>query len=148
MSNPVRLTAKINTTDPTAALGIIVRLDNNVILDQLHITEELTVDHLFDDDNNTHVLQFEMYGKTPSHTIINSSNEILKDVLITISDVTIDEVDISRIFEENAIYKHNFNSIDPNSALTEDKFYSTMGCNGIVTLEFSTPFYLWLLERM
>jgi hypothetical protein len=32
--------------------------------------------------------------------------------------------------------------------LIKDKFYGSMGCNGTITFEFNTPFYLWLLENM
>jgi hypothetical protein len=34
------------------------------------------------------------------------------------------------------------------SEVTEDKFYSELGCNGTVSLKFTTPMYLWLLEHM
>jgi hypothetical protein len=46
---------------------------------------------------------------------------------------------------DQLVYEHNANGTGP---LVQDKFYGEMGCNGTVTLEFSSPTYLWLLEQM
>jgi hypothetical protein len=46
---------------------------------------------------------------------------------------------------QQATYTHNFNGA---GAETQEKFYGEIGCNGIVSLKFSTPIYLWLLEHM
>jgi len=44
-----------------------------------------------------------------------------------------------------AQYQHDFNG---TGNPTIDKFYGEMGCNGTVSLKFTTPIYLWLLENM
>jgi len=49
------------------------------------------------------------------------------------------------VFIDHATYTHNFNG---TQAETTDKFYGEMGCNGTVSLRFTTPIYLWLLETM
>jgi hypothetical protein len=46
---------------------------------------------------------------------------------------------------EQAVYTHDFNGTQQE---IQDEFYSEMGCNGTVSLKFSTPIYLWLLEHM
>ena len=43
------------------------------------------------------------------------------------------------------IYRHDYNgTTDP----FDDEFYGEMGCNGTVSLKFTTPIYLWLLENL
>ena len=51
----------------------------------------------------------------------------------------------TNMFVEQAVYTHDFNG---TSKATENKFYGELGCNGTVSLKFSTPMYLWLLEHM
>ena len=46
---------------------------------------------------------------------------------------------------EQAVYTHDFNGTQPE---IEDTFFGEMGCNGTVSLRFTTPIYLWLLENM
>jgi hypothetical protein len=44
-----------------------------------------------------------------------------------------------------AKYQHDFNG---TGKLTTQNFYGELGCNGTVSLKFSTPIYIWLLENM
>jgi hypothetical protein len=65
--------------------------------------------------------------------------------MLTISNISIDDIDIDQLLIEKAEYTHDFNG---SQDTITDKFYGDMGCNGTVTFEFTTPFYLWLLENM
>ena len=98
-----------------------------------------------EDQEQKHVLELHMRGKLPSHTILDTFGQIKEDRLLEITDITLDEIDINQVFVKNARYKHDFNGTNDE---TEEIFYGTMGCNGTVTLEFSTPAYLWLLQNM
>ena len=72
--------------------------------------------------------------------------ELVMDYPANIASMLIkDEIDIGLIVTNKSEYVHDFNG---TSEVVTDKFYSNMGCNGTVTLEFTTPFYLWLLENM
>jgi hypothetical protein len=106
--------------------------------------EEIAVE--FDDaDDESHVLEFVLSGKTSEHTQITEQGEIVSDVIIRIQDIAFDDIVIDQMFSELAEYHHDFNGSQP--ALV-DRFYGVMGCNGTVRLEFTTPVYLWLLENM
>jgi hypothetical protein len=86
-----------------------------------------------------------MSGKTTEHTQVDDQGNITADAMLTIDTVSIDGVDITQLLNETAEYAHDFNGTqDP----IKDKFYGAMGCNGTITLEVTTPFYLWLLEHM
>lgn len=106
--------------------------------------QEITVE--FDDtDDQSHVLEFVLSGKTLEHTQITDQGEIISDVLIKIQNIAFDDIEIDQMVSELAKYHHDFNGTQPAVA---DRFYGEMGCNGMVRLEFTTPIYLWLLENM
>lgn len=98
-----------------------------------------------DEDVADHELRFVMKNKTQEHTTVDEHGSIVKDARLTISNVTFDEIPLEQIFFEQAVYTHDFNG---TQAETTNKFYGEMGCNGTVSLKFSTPIYLWLLEHM
>jgi hypothetical protein len=97
------------------------------------------------DDDGEHELRIVMKHKTADHTEVNETGEIVRDVMLIISDVKFDEIELGQVFVEKTTYVHDFNGSQP---LVEDKFFGDMGCNGTVSLKFSTPSYLWLLENM
>lgn len=112
---------------------------HEISADQEHVKIEII------DENAEHEIVFELLEKQPSHTRINEQGEIVQDAVITINNFMIDNIDVTDIFFSLSQYQHNFNG---NGNSVVEKFYGTMGCNGTVTLKFSTPIYLWLLENM
>ena len=97
------------------------------------------------DDDAEHVLKLVLKGKCVDHTTVDSDGNIISDSVLTISDLTFDEIALGQIMHDNAVYTHDFNG---SGNPVEDRFFGTMGCNGTVTLNFSTPIYIWLLESM
>lgn len=90
-------------------------------------------------------LRIIMDGKLPEHTSLDETGNIVNDARLQISDLHIDDIELGQIFYQNSVYSHNFNgSRDP----VEEKFFGEMGCNGEVTMAFTQPFYLWLLEHI
>lgn len=142
----IALKCVISSTDINVPLGMRVCVDDKVLYENSHVKDEEIVEYkISDNDNEEHTLTFELFGKLPAHTKINDAGEILQDALISIKNLEIDGIDISQVLQDSAIYYHDFNgSKDP----VEDKFNGAIGCNGIVKLKFTTPFYLWLLENM
>ena len=146
MSAPtLQISCSINSTDPLAGLGLTIRLDNQVIFDQDHIDQQINFQHTLNDDDAEHYLEFVMKNKTDADTTVDQQGNIVKDACLTITNVTFDEIQLGQIFIDQAIYTHDFNGTQPK---VQDKFYGTMGCNGTVGLKFTTPIYIWLLERM
>ena len=86
-----------------------------------------------------------MTGKTGADTKIDDQGNIVNDACLTVTNVTFEEIELNQLFADNAVYTHDFNG---SQAETQGKLYGTMGCNGTVSLEFTTPIYLWLLEKM
>lgn len=145
MTNTVKISCFIGTTDSESALGLEIWLDNQQILNQDWVTEPQWIIHEFSDLDADHELRFIMKNKTVDHTEVDESGAIVKDACLTICDLAFDEIALGHIVTEKAVYTHDFNGTgDP----IQDKFFGQMGCNGTVSLKFTTPMYLWLLENM
>lgn len=145
MTSTALISCGINTTNPSAKLGIEVWVDDQQILNQDHVAELIEFKYNLPDDDAEHELRFVMKNKTAEHTTIDEEGQIVTDACVTVSNLAFDEIELKQIFIDQAVYTHNFNG---SQAASQDKFYGEMGCNGIVSLKFTTPIYLWLLEHM
>ena len=153
----VKLEFDVGTTNAECKLGVKVTLDNNIIYDNPHVTEINHISYDISDQDAEHELAIELYGKLPEHTKIDSAGNIVKDALITVENFSIDDIDISSMLTTYPTqlysdvpthivqYCHDFNGTQPAIV---DQFHGSLGCNGTVTLKFTTPIYLWLLENM
>jgi hypothetical protein len=146
MSDTIKFQCALSTTDPAIPLGFEVLLNDKSVFKLEHVTEscEVSVD-INDEDGATQKLQLVMTGKTTEHTKVDDNGNITSDAMLSISNVVIDDIDINQLLIEQAEYAHDFNGTQDT---VKDKFYGDMGCNGTITFEFTTPFYLWLLENM
>jgi len=141
-----QLSCTIGSTDTTAKLGLEIWLDTNQLYNTDHVTDvslPLTFD--LDEDEAAHELRFVMKNKTAEHTQINETGDIISDARLTISDLAFDEIALGQLFIDLAVYTHDFNG---TQAEAQTKFYGEMGCNGSVSLKFTSPIYLWLLEHL
>jgi hypothetical protein len=145
MTDKVQLACTISSTDFKAKIGLEIWLDDTQIYDTKHVDQPINFVHEFADTDGEHQLQFVMKNKTLDHTTIDADGTILTDCRICIRNLSFDEIQLRQIFIDHAVYKHDFNG---TADTIQDKFYGEMGCNGTVTLAFTTPIYLWLLENM
>jgi hypothetical protein len=146
MTDTIKFQCDLSTTDASVPLGFEVLLNGKSVFRNEHITqaEQISID-IPDEDGATQKLQLIMSGKTTEHTTVDDQGTITSDAMLTISNALIDDIDIDQLLTEKTEYTHDFNGTqDP----VKDQFYGSMGCNGAVTLEFTTPFYLWLLEHI
>ena len=141
----INLSFVVNTTDPDAAVGFEAWLDTEKFFDSDHIRGPITVTHEIEDDDGEHQLTWVLKNKTNEHTRVSDTGEIVKDVLISLGEITVDDINIDSIVQNLSQYYHNFNG---SADETQDEFYGNLGCNGRLVLEFKTPFYLWLLDNM
>ena len=141
----ITFACQVQPTNSAVALGLRVVLDQATIFETAHVTETVQIKHEISDADGEHELTFELFDKLPEHTKITETGEIVSDALIEIGNITLDEIDLDQIFQLLTVYHHDFNG---SQTPADHKFYRHMGCNGIVTLKFTTPIYLWLLENM
>jgi hypothetical protein len=140
------ISCTVGTTDATAAIGLEVWLDDIRLFDTNHVAyDSLPLTFGLDEDEAEHELRFVMTGKTQEHTRVDEAGNITQDARLIIRNVAFDEIELKQVFVDHAIYTHNFNGTGTES---QDKFYGEMGCNGTVSLKFTTPIYLWLLDSL
>ena len=144
MNNTVTISCTIGTTDPATELGLEVWLDDQQLLVTDHVNDQQLECQVTEDEAD-HELRFVMKNKITDHTKIDEHGTILQDSRITIQNLCFDEIALGQVFIDHAEYAHDFNGT--KDSVTE-KFYGEMGCNGTVSLKFTTPIYIWLLENM
>jgi hypothetical protein len=145
MDNKVKISCKIKSTDQTCPMGLEIWVDGIQVLDQSHVQDMIFFDHYIDDSEVEHDWQFVLKNKPSDYTKIDSDNNIIKDSVLEISDVAFEDILLGHLFIKNTVYRHNFNG---HGQQVSEQFFGTMGCNGTVSLKFTTPMYLWLLENL
>jgi hypothetical protein len=145
MSNTVSISCTLNTTDTEATLGFEAWIDDQKFFDSNHVQAQQPVVVKIADDDGEHELRFVLKNKTFSHTQIDAAGNIVSDARLIVTDLAFDEIQLGHMFTQQAVYTHDVNGTEK---LTQHKFYGEMGCNGTVSLKFTTPIYLWLLEHM
>jgi len=137
---------EISSTDTTVELGIQVWINDLCVHQQSHVTETYQFRHEIDDDEEkSYQLKIVMTGKTVEHTQLDDDGNIVKDAMLSIRNISLDDLNIDKLVHTLATYQHDFNGTQPQCS---DEFFGDMGCNGSVVFEFTTPSYLWLLEHM
>jgi hypothetical protein len=145
MTNTVAISCTLDTTNPMATLGFELWVDEKMLFDTDHVENKQQVLVEISDDEGEHELRVVMKNKTSNHTQIDDDGSIVSDARLIVTELAFDQIQLGYMVAEQAIYTHDFNN---TKEPTEEKFYSEMGCNGTVSLKFSTPIYLWLLEHM
>lgn len=143
--NTVKFNCVVSSTDFSVPLGLEIWLDEHKFFDQSHIDQRCQVEHEISDDDGDHELRFVLKHKQSDHTKVDADDNIVKDATITVSDIEFDGIDCQYLTTTLAQYQHDFNG---TGEPTSQRFYGELGCNGTVSLKFSTPIYLWLLENM
>lgn len=146
MSNSTFFSCKIGTTNALVPLGLEIWINREQLLALTPVNSTVTFQKALDDlADGPHELKFILKNKTSEHTVIDDNGAIVADATVTISDVAFEEIDLGQLLIDHAVYEHDFNG---TQQLGQHKFYGEMGCNGTVSLEFTTPIYIWLLENM
>lgn len=99
-----------------------------------------------------HSLNIKLLNKDPSDTIKSSNDpvnfEIVKDMLLNIEKIKIDSIDLdSLIWTESEYFLDNpytFNGENISSL----KSCVNLGWNGTYRIQFNSPVYIWLLEKL
>lgn len=94
-------------------------------------------------DEGQHLLEIRLENKTDKDTVQNEDKtEILKDLLLNIDFIEIDNIPLDELMWS----KSEFIGDNPSKPIL--KRCVNLGWNGSYRLEFTSPFYLWLLENM
>jgi hypothetical protein len=94
-------------------------------------------------ENCSHQLRIRLENKSDSDVVQNEDQtQILKDMLLNIESISIDDLDLGILLWHGS----KFVGDDPSRPTIDGCV--NLGWNGTYILDFSSPFYLWLLEKM
>ena len=110
-------------------------------------------EHELEEGNNYNLI-IKRSGKSKNQTVINEKGDILKDQLLNIQNIEIDEIDIGGLVFEGMYtpeYPEPWASQQRSAGAElqeEFKNVTQMGHNGTWSFKFESPFYMWLLENL
>ena len=93
-------------------------------------------------------------GKDYNQTVVNEKGDLLKDQLLHIKSIEIDEIDIGALVYEGVYtpeYPEPWASQQREAGIELQESFNNvtkMGHNGTWQLKFESPFYMWLLENL
>jgi hypothetical protein len=140
-----RITFDISPTNSAAKLAAEVWLDDQLQVAVDHVAELIPIAVTVSEDDGEHELRIVLKNKTIDDTTVDFEGNIVQDSCLTVDNFKFDDIEIDQLVSEQAVYRHSFNS---DKSATDNQFYWCMGCNGTVSLKFTTPIYIWLLEHM
>jgi hypothetical protein len=106
------------------------------------------------EEGKSHSLLLKRYGKDGKQCVVNDKGDILKDQLLHISRIEIDEIDIGSLVYEGVYtpeYPEPWASQQAKAGIELPKDFKNvteMGHNGTWKFTFESPFYMWLLENL
>ena len=110
-------------------------------------------EHEFTEGEKSELI-IERSGKLGNQTVVNDKGDLLKDQLLHIKSIEIDEIDIGALVYEGVYtpkYPEPWASQQRKAGkeLQESfKNVTAMGHNGKWSFNFASPFYMWLLENL
>ena len=145
MDDDVTISGWINSTDYNCAIGAEVWVDDICINDIEHVTHPIKFSFKMSNDEDKHELRIIMKYKSSEHTKSDDNGNTISTVSLEVKDIEVDEVPWEHIMTERSTYTHDFNG---SGEQVTQRFFGIMGCNGTVSLKFTTPVYLFMLEFM
>lgn len=119
-----------------------VRVNNEVVFDAELTSESFIPFYREFENDSKNRLEIELVNKTAEHTKVDEQGNIVADSVIKIKKVLIEDIEIQNNFSINRdkfYYEHSGE---------QHQLYDTLGINGKAVINFSTPFYVWLLETI
>lgn len=96
-----------------------------------------------------HVLSIRLNNKQDTDVVeSDDKTEIVKDMLLNIDSVEIDEIDIGSLKWTHSLYVLDQPRRWNSAMVTELRNCVNLGWNGAWEFAFKSPFYIWLLENL
>jgi hypothetical protein len=122
-------------------------LDDHVVTQsEIASPAQQTVDFERNILEGEHTLKIRLENKTTADTI-TENGAVIKDMLLNVDDITIDDISLG-----NLLWSAEYILDRPQEykGKTIDHLDScvNLGWNGTYVLKFTSPFYIWLLEKL
>ena len=121
-------------------LDLVIKIDDRTLHMDVSGAKSTTINKKISVEPGDHLLTLSVSNKNNRSTVVDEHNNILADSYVKIKKLLIDEIDFGRImFSESKHVDNNNNiTISPGGVYT----------NGTWSLNFTTPVYIWLLEKL
>ena len=120
--------------------------DHAVIQSEIASSAEQVVSFERRVDEGTHTLKIRLENKTSADTVVENG-DVVKDMLLNIDDITIDDISLGNLLW-SAEYVLDNKQTYKGQEIDHMDGCVNLGWNGTYTLKFSSPFYIWLLEKL
>jgi hypothetical protein len=105
------------------------------------------------DEDANHLLKIRLDNKEDGDVVkddplAKENFIIVKDMLLNIHSIEADDIELNNLHQMLGTYKYDVPQDFPEPGSTEIQYCVNFGVNGTYELEFSSPFYLWLLEKI
>ena len=121
-------------------------LDNEVVVQSEMATNPHYVNFSRTVNEGEHTLSIRLDNKTAADTVIEHG-EIIKDLLLNINDIEIDDISLGQLLWSAEYILDTPQQYQGNTIDHLDHCVN-LGWNGTYKLTFTSPFYLWLLEKL
>jgi hypothetical protein len=122
-------------------------LDDHVVAQsEIASPAQQTVNFTHTVDEGDHTLKIRLENKTDQDTLVENST-VIKDMLLNIDDIVIDDISLGNLlWSAEYILDHpqDYNGQEINHL----DGCVNLGWNGTYVLKFTSPFYIWLLEKL
>jgi len=93
-----------------------------------------------------HELKIRLENKTNGDTVVENG-QVVKDMLLNIDDITIDDISLGNLLW-SAEYVLDRPQLYKGQEIDHLDGCVNLGWNGTYMLKFTSPFYIWLLEKL
>lgn len=119
-------------------------INDEILTDRVVIEPNNDTEIMFEkelDLDQTYKIKLHFEGKESNCTIVGDNGEIVKDMIVTVKGIEIDELG----FSHDMLRLNQFTRKDNAQIISGD---DTFGFNGVFEISITTPYYLWVLENM
>ena len=106
------------------------------------------------EEDKEYILTIDRSGKGRNQTVVNDKGDVLKDQMLYIKNIVIDEIDIGALVYEGVYtpqYPEPWGTQQREAGFELQHSFKNatkMGHDGEWRLVFASPFYMWLLENL
>jgi hypothetical protein len=97
-------------------------------------------------NEGTHELKIRLENKNNNDTVIENG-QVVKDMLLNIDDIIIDDISLGNLLW-SAEYVLDHPQVYKGQTINHLDGCVNLGWNGTYILKFTSPFYIWLLEKL
>ncbi len=122
---------------------------NDKVIIQTEISSDSPQTHKFKHvlDEGEHTLKIKLENKTDYDTLV-VNGQVSKDMLLNINDITIDEISLGQLLWSDSTFIPDKPQHYRGKEITQLDNCVNLGWNGTYVLKFTSPFYIWLLEKL